>query len=147
MFWESGGEVGSMTLFSRALLGVAAVACLGIAALGATSRIVGVWSMTVHDRYGEAFAVVWDEFTPDGRLHVKLVTRAGTEDYFGVYRLIRGGTVVQSRFTDYEPKQLCTLVCSPITPVFPMNKTGVSPVRFVGTSTMYLGTDPYNRQR
>ena len=103
--------------------------------------------MTVRDRYGQAFAVVWDEFTSDGRFLVKLVTRAGTENYYGVYRLVDGGTQVQSRFTDYEPKQLCTMVCSPITPVFPMNRTGLSPVRFIGTSTMYLGTDRYNRQR
>lgn len=112
----------------------------------AASPIVGLWSMTVHNNAGQAFAVVWDEFDADGRLHVRFVTRAGTEDYYGTYRMI-GSNEVQSRFTDYEPKQLCTLVCSRITPVFPMNKLGTSPVRFVGTSIMYLGTDRYNRQR
>jgi hypothetical protein len=136
-----------MTSLSRIILTVVAFGCLPLAVWASSNPIVGVWSMAVHDQYGFAFAVVWDEFTADGRLHVKLVTRAGTEDYYGVYRLVRGGSAVQSRFTDYEPKQLCTMICSPITPVFPMNRTTLSPVRFVGTSTMFLGADRYNRQR
>jgi hypothetical protein len=129
---------------------LAAAALLALAALPAGARqspIVGLWSMTVHDQYGVAFAVVWDEFTAAGRLHVKLVTRAGTEDYYGVYRMLRGNTVIQSRFDDYSPKQICTAYCSPVSPVFPIGKTKLDHVRFVGTSAMYIGADRYNRQR
>jgi hypothetical protein len=124
----------------------AIVFCAAILPVRAASPIVGIWSMTVHDHYGEAFAVVWDEFTPNGRVMVRLVTKAGTETYYGSYRMVSAARV-WAIFTDYEPKQLCTLVCSPITPVFPIGKGSVSPVRFIGASVMYLGADRYNRQR
>ncbi len=112
----------------------------------AASPIVGVWSMTVRDSYGRAFAVVFDEFDPNGRVVIRFVTRAGTETYYGRYRMI-GASSVESVITDYEPKQLCTLVCSPVKPVMPIGKAGTSPVRFVGSYVMYLGVDRYNRQR
>lgn len=120
--------------------------CVATAPAGAVSPIVGVWSMTVRDHYGEAFAVVWDEFDSNGRVTVRFVTKAGTETYYGRYRML-GASKVWAVMTDYEPKQLCTLVCSPITPVMPIGRGTTSPVRFVGSYAMYLGADRYNRQR
>lgn len=131
----------------KKLLAAAAFVALLMPALraSAASPIVGLWSMIVHDSSGQAFAVVWDEFDANGKLMVRFVTKAGTETYYGTYRML-SPTKVESIFTDYEPKVLCTLVCSRITPVFPMNRTSTSPVRFAGPY-LYLGADRYNRQR
>jgi hypothetical protein len=123
-----------------------ATSCIAIAPASAGPPIIGVWSMTVRDHYGEAFAVVWDEFDPNGRLMVRFITKAGTETYYGKYHMASASRV-WAIFTDYEPKQLCTLVCSPVTPVMPIGRAQVSPVRFIGAYVMYLGADRYNRQR
>lgn len=102
--------------------------------------------MAVRDRYGRGVAVVWDVFGADGKLAIRFVTPAGTETYYGRYRML-SATRVESVVTDYDPKQICTLVCSPVRPVMPLGKAGISTVRFVGPNVMYLGTDRYNRQR
>jgi hypothetical protein len=131
----------------RASIALAAFLCCSVPALASQPPIVGLWSENVRESNGEGIAVVWDEFDSNGRVTVRFVTRAGTETYTGTYRLTNGGADVVATITDYEPKELCTLVCSPVRPVMPIGKSGVTAVRFVGTSTMYLGTDRFERQR
>ncbi len=131
----------------RAPIVLMAFLCCAAPAVAAQSPIVGLWAETVRESNGEAIAVVWDEFDLNGKVMVRYVTKAGTETYTGTYRMTNNGSDVVATITDYEPKQLCTLICSPVKPVMPIGKSGVTAVRFIGTSEMVLGTDTFTRQR
>lgn len=137
---------------TRGLMFVAVVAmaaaCAGLAspAWAQTPSIVGVWSETTHDQYGNPLNAVWDEYTADGKLHIRFITPAGTEDYYGVYQLTNGGATLQARIDDFSPKQICTMICSAVTPMMPMGQVMNSPVRFAGPNVLVVGTDQFNRQ-
>jgi len=127
---------------------VAGAACLLFAGVAAaqTPSVVGLWSMTVHDQQGQVISVVWDQFSADGHVTVRFVTAAGTVQYTGVYQMLSGGAVLQARIDDYEPKQTCTLVCTPVTPTMPIGQVG-DPVSFQGPNVLCLGADCYTRQQ
>lgn len=134
----------------RVLKWAAALATCAFAATSASAQtpsIVGVWSMTVHDQYGNAISVVWDQFTADGHVTSRQITPAGTIQYTGVYQLLNGGAVARARFDDYEPKQMCTLVCTPVTPSMTMGQVDDTAVTFRGPDVLCLGADCYNRQQ
>ncbi len=116
-----------------------------IVAAAQTPSIVGVWSTRRVGADG-TIAVVFDQFDANGAVHVR--TFGGlTMDYFGVYQLLNNGTVIQSRITDYSPKQLCTMVCSPTTPTLIVGQVDTAPLRFEGPNVMFIGADgPYTRQ-
>lgn len=111
-----------------------------------TPSIVGIWSHRTVTAQG-AVAVIFDEFDANGQLHLRFVTPAGTIDYFGVYQMVNGGTVVRAQLNDYSPKQICTMVCSPVTPTMPIGQPNDSPVRFDGPNVLYFGGDMYTRQQ
>jgi hypothetical protein len=113
-----------------------------------TPSLVGVWSHHVVDqRTGQDSSVIWDEFDANGQLHMRVVNAVQTIDYYGVYQLLNGGTVVRAQFNDFEPKQLCTMICSPITPQMQMGQPGDSALRFDGPNVVYFGADMYTRQQ
>ena len=91
--------------------------------------------------------MIWDEFAANGKLHAKFVTPAGTIDIYGDYRVLEGGTVVRAVYTDYEPKQVCTMICSPLQSPVPIGQPGDSPMHFDGPNVVYFGGDMYTRQR
>ncbi|HWD66661.1 MAG TPA: hypothetical protein VG227_01755 [Caulobacteraceae bacterium] len=123
-----------------------ALAAAASSAFAETPSLVGVWSHHVDDpRTGQYISVIWDEFSPDGRLHSKYVTPAGTIDLYGAYQ-VRGG-VVRAVFNDWSPKQVCTLVCTRNPPPMQIGVPGDSPLRFAGPDVVYFGADMYTRHR
>ena len=112
-----------------------------------TPSLVGTWShRVVSPQTGEAISVIWDEFDANGRLHSKFVTRMGTIDLYGTYQVLNGGSVVRAEFTDWSPKQTCTMVCTPNPSPMPIGRPGDSPMRFAGANVVYFGGDMYTRQ-
>ena len=113
-----------------------------------TPSLVGLWSHHVVDpQTGRPISIIWDEFGPNGQLHVKFVTPAGTIDVFGSYKVLNGGTVARAVYTDYEPKQTCTMICTPLASPVPIGQPGDSAMRFDGPDIVYFGADMYTRQR
>ena len=136
-------RTGSIAVLAATAIALAAPAI----AAAQTPSLVGVWSHHVVDlQTGQPISVIFDEFDANGQLHMRVVTSIATIDYYGVYQVLNAGTVVRAQFNDYEPKQLCTLVCSPITPQTPMGQPGDSPLRFDGPNVVYFGADMYTRQ-
>ena len=132
---------------AAALAATLVFAAPGLAA-AQTPSIVGVWSHRVVDtQTGQTISVIWDEFDANGQLHLRFVTAAGTIDYYGVYQVLNGGAVIRAQLNDYEPKQLCTMVCSPVTPTMAIGQPNDSPVRFDGANVVYFGADMYTRQQ
>jgi hypothetical protein len=122
------------------------VAAMATVAAAQTPSLVGVWSHhVVHG--GRAIAVIWDEFGPGGQLHSRFVTSAGTIDLYGSYQVLSGGSVVRAVYTDWSPKQTCTLVCTPNPSPMPIGRPGDSALRFAGPNVVYFGADMYTRQR
>jgi hypothetical protein len=117
-------------------------------ALAQTPSLVGVWSHRVVDpRTGQAISVIWDEFDADGRLHSRFVTPRGNIDLYGAWRVLPGGAVVRAVYNDWQPKQTCTLVCTPNPSPTPIGQPGDSPMRFAGPNVVFFGGDMYTRQR
>jgi hypothetical protein len=111
----------------------------------AAQSLVGVWShRVVHG--GQAIAVIWDQFGPDGQLHTRFVTPKGTIELYGTYQVLSGGKVVRAVYTDWSPKQTCTMVCTPNPSPMPIGQPGDSAVRFAGPNVVYFGADMYTRQ-
>jgi hypothetical protein len=131
------------TMAACAGFGLAGAATL---ALAQTPSLVGVWShRVVSPETGQTISVIWDQFYPDGRLHSRFVTAMGTIDLSGSYQVLDGGHVVRAVFTDYTPKQTCTMVCTPNPPPMPIGRPGDSPMRFAGPNVVYFGGDMYTR--
>ncbi|HEX3916711.1 MAG TPA: hypothetical protein VHW60_05185 [Caulobacteraceae bacterium] len=125
------------------------LACAGIASVAwaQTPSIVGIWSeTTVNPQTGQPITAVWDQYTADGKLHIRFITGAGTEDYYGVYTLVGGGATLQARIDSFAPTQICTMICSPVTPVMPIGQVMNSPIGFAGPNVLIVGTDHFNRQ-
>ena len=111
-----------------------------------TPSLVGVWSHhVVHG--GRAIAIIFDEFDPSGRMHMRFVTPRGTIDLYGSYRVLNGGSVVRAVLNDWSPKQTCTMVCTPNPSPMPIGQPGDSAVRWAGPNVIYIGADMYTRQR
>jgi hypothetical protein len=125
-----------------------ALAAAASSAAAQTPSLAGVWSHHVVDpRTGQYISVIWDQFSPDGRLHSRFVTPAGTIDLYGVYQVLNGGAVVRAVFNDWSPKQVCTLVCTRNPPPMQIGVPGDSPLRFAGPDVVYFGADMYTRHR
>jgi hypothetical protein len=113
-----------------------------------TPSLVGIWShRVVSPETGETISVIWDEFDAGGRLHTRFVTKMGTIDLYGAYRVLSGGQMVRAVYNDYEPRQTCTMVCTPNPPPMPIGRPGDSPMRFDGPDVVYFGGDRYTRHR
>jgi len=111
-----------------------------------TPSLVGVWSHRVVGSEGP-IAVIWDEFDANGQLHSRFVTPKGTIDLVGSYQVLSGGRVVRAVYNDWQPKQTCTMVCTPNPSPMPICRPGDSPLRFAGPNVVYFGADMYTRQR
>lgn len=116
--------------------------------LASAQSLVGVWShRVVSPQTGETISVIWDEFGPNGQLHSRFVTRMGSIDLYGAYRVLGGGSVVRAVYNDWSPKRTCTMVCTPNPPPMPIGRPGDSRMRFSGPDVVYFGGDMYTRQR
>ena len=136
---------------NRRIRAAAAAAVLALVtpalAVAQTPSLVGIWSHHVVDpRTGQDSIVILDEFDANGQLHMRVFNGVQTMDYYGVYQVLNGGAVVRAQFNDYAPKQLCTLICSPIPPQTPMGQPSDSALRFDGPNVVYFGADMYTRQ-
>ena len=124
----------------------AGLALAAVATAASAQSLVGVWShRVVHG--GRAIAVIWDQFGPGGQLHSRFVTSAGTIDLYGSYQVLNGGTVVRAIYTDWSPKQTCTMVCTPNPSPMPIGRPGDSALRIAGPNVAYFGADMYTRQQ
>ena len=117
-------------------------------AFAQTPSLVGVWSHHNYDpQTGQYNSVTWDEFSADGRLHTRFVTRRGTIDMYGRYQVTRGGAVTRAIYDDWSPKQVCTMVCTRNPPPLQIGVWADSPTRFAGPNVVYFGGDMFTRQR
>jgi hypothetical protein len=131
---------------TAAVLAASLVAATANPASAQTPSLVGVWSHRVVGSEGP-IAVIWDEFDANGQLHSRFVTSKGTIDLVGNYQVLGGGRVVRAVYTDWQPKQTCTMVCTPNPSPMPIGRPGDSPLRFDGPNVVYFGGDMYTRQR
>jgi len=124
----------------------AAVAMAGAAGSAGAQSLVGTWSHhVVHN--GRVIAIIWDAFGAGGQLHSRFVTPKGTIDLYGTYQVLSGWGSVRAVYSDWSPKQTCTLVCTPNPSPMPIGQPGDSPLRFAGPNVVYFGGDMYTRQR
>jgi hypothetical protein len=135
----------------KATLATCAGAILAVAAgsaIALTPSLLGIWShRVVSPQTGEGIAVIWDQFDANGQLRSRFVTPKGTIDLSGSYQVLSGGKVVRAVYTDWSPKQTCTMVCTPNPSPMPIGRPGDSSIRFAGPNVVYFGGDMYTRQR
>jgi hypothetical protein len=130
----------------KTALALLAGVALAASASAQTPSLVGVWShRVVSPQTGQAIAVIWDQFGANGQLHSRFITARGTIDLYGTYRVVNGGSVVRAVFTDWQPKQTCTMVCTPNPSPMPIGRPGDSPLSFDGPNVVYFGGDMYTR--
>lgn len=106
-----------------ASLALASLAALADGAAAQQNWLLGDWLNTRMDPRGITNAATAARFEPSGRLIIQLTVSgsggSGTQTLMAVYRMT-GPSSYQSRIVDYEPKQICQVVCLPVTPFIPM---------------------------
>ena len=68
--------------------------------------LVGVWSTTLYDTQGRAFASIFIQFAPDGRYHKRMLVPAGQTDVFGVWQYDAQNSILHSKAQDYSPRNI-----------------------------------------
>jgi hypothetical protein len=68
--------------------------------------LVGVWSTTLYDTRGQAYASIFVQFGPDGRFQRRMIVQGGQSDVFGVWQYDPQYAVLRTRSQDYQPKNL-----------------------------------------
>jgi hypothetical protein len=85
--------------------------------------LIGDWLTTEMDPRGITNSALAVRFEPNGRAIVQMAVSgsggSGTSTYFLTWRLT-GPQSYTAQYVDYEPKQMCGVVCLPMPPLIPM---------------------------
>lgn len=116
----------------KSLFGVMALALVLMtgSADAQQNRIVGLWSTTLYDKSGQAWASIWLSFDVVGRCQQRILVRAGQADYFCNYELSADGSTLRAQYYDYNPKTL--------PPAVPMNQVLTAQLQWASPNLFIL---------
>ena len=128
---------------------IAALALAASAAAAQAQSLVGTWSTTINWNTPGGIMIT-SSFTADGRVQSTTQNHQG-QSYMlsGVYQLANG--VLQYKWLDYAPKQICTAYCTPAPIPTPLNVVNSQTIQFMnpnqfvattqGASAIYVRTN------
>jgi hypothetical protein len=114
----------------RTVASLAAAFSIALTATAAQAQsLVGTWSTTI-DWNEPSGIMITSSFTADGHLQATTQNHMG-QSYMlaGIYQL--SGGVLQFKWTDYAPKQICAGYCTPAPPPAPLGVVNSESIRFL----------------
>jgi hypothetical protein len=126
----------------RAACVIAVSLFLSGAACAQPEPIIGRWGATVDWNTAGGIYIIL-QIAPDGRLYERTQNHQGMAyDLAGVYQFDRATSVLQHRWTDYGPKQICSPVgCTQLPQPQPMGVDTTVTLRFLNRNS-FIGITP-----